>query len=48
MLKVKLPGLGNMKVKVDDGVETNFLPLNSFRAIFSHTLDRMDSLCPDS
>ena len=42
VLQLKFPhhnGLDNVTVKVDDGVEGNILPLNSFRAMFPHALD---------
>ena len=42
MLQLKLPhhnGTDNITVKVDDGAKGNILPLNSFRAMFPHTLD---------
>ena len=42
MLQLKLPhqnSIDNVTVKVDDGAEGNILPLNSFRAMFSHALD---------
>ena len=42
ILQLKLPhrnGTDNVTVKVDDGAEGNILPLNSFRAMFPHTLN---------
>ena len=42
ILQIKLPhhnGIGDLKVKVDDGAEGNIFPLNSFRTMFSHALD---------
>ena len=43
ILKIKLPhwnGIDNMRVKVDDGTEANILPLDYFRTMFPHALDR--------
>ena len=42
MLQLKLPhhsSTDDVTVKVDNGAEGNILPLNSFRAMFSHALD---------
>ena len=42
VLQLKLPhhnSADDVTVKVDDGAEGNILPLNSFRAMFPHTLD---------
>ena len=49
MLQLKLPhhnGTDDVTVKVDDGVEGNILPLNSFRAMFPHALDANGYLRP--
>ena len=43
ILKIKLPHwnvIDNMWVKVDDGAEANILPLDSFRTMFPHALDK--------
>ena len=43
MLQIKLAhhnGIDNLRVKVDNGVEANILPLDSFRTIFPHILDK--------
>ena len=43
ILNIKLPhqnGIDNMRVKVDDGAEANILPLDSFRTMFPHALDK--------
>ena len=43
ILSIKLPhqnGIDNMRVKVDDGVEANILPLDSFRTMFPHALNK--------
>ena len=42
VLQLKLPhhnGIDDITVKVDNGAEGNILPLNSFRAMFTHALD---------
>ena len=42
ILQIKLPhhnGIDNVTVKVNDGMEGNILPLNSFRAMFTHALN---------
>ena len=42
-LKIKLPHrkvVDNMKVIVDDGAEADILPLDSFRSMFPHVLDK--------
>ena len=49
VLQLKLPhhnGTDDITVKVDDGAEGNILPLNSFRAMFPHTLDANGYLKP--
>ena len=43
ILNIKLPhwnGIENMRVKVDDDAEVNILPLDSFRTMFPHALDK--------
>ena len=43
MLNIKLPHkdkVDNLIVKVNNGVEANILPLDSFRYMFPHTLDK--------
>ena len=43
MLQIKLPhcnGIDNLRVKVDNGAEANILPLDSFRTMFPHALDK--------
>ena len=43
LLKIKLPHrdvIDNLKVKVDDGAEANILPLDSFRSMFPHALNK--------
>ena len=45
ILNIKLPhqnGIGNVRVKVDDGAKANILPLDSFRTMFPHALDKQD------
>ena len=47
ILNIKLPhrnGIDNVKVKVDNGAEANILPLDSFRAMFSHALNKQGYL----
>ena len=39
MLQIKLPH-HNGRVKVDNDAEANILPLDSFRTMFSHALDK--------
>ena len=43
ILNIKLPHhnvIDNLQVKVDDGAEANILPLDSFRSMFPHALDK--------
>ena len=43
ILNIKLPhwnGIDNVRVKVDNGAEGNILPLDSFRTMFPHALDK--------
>ena len=43
IMNIKLPhqnGIDNMRVKVDDSAEANILPLDSFRTMFPHALDK--------
>ena len=43
ILNIKLPhqnGFDNMRVKVDNGAEANILPLDSFRTMFPHALNK--------
>ena len=43
VLNIKLPhrnGIDNMRVQVDNGAEANILPLDSFRTMFPHALDK--------
>ena len=43
ILNIKLPhqhGTDNLRVNVDDGAEVNILPLDSFRTMFPHALDK--------
>ena len=43
ILNIKLPhqnGMDNLQVKVDNGAEANILPLDSFRTMFLHALDK--------
>ena len=43
MLNIKLPHrdvIDNLIVKVNDGAETNILPLDFFRCMFTHALDK--------
>ena len=43
ILNVKLPhqnGMDNLRVKVCDSAEANILPLDSFRTMFPHALDK--------
>ena len=43
ILNIKLPhqnGIDNVRVKVDNGAEANILPLDSFRTMFPHALDK--------
>ena len=43
LLKIKLPHrdvIDNLQVKVDDGAEANILPLDSFRSMFPHALNK--------
>ena len=42
VLQIKVPhrnSIDDITFKVDDGVEGNILPLNSYRAMFPHALD---------
>ena len=43
ILNIKLPhhnGIDNIRIKVDDGADANISPLDSFRTMFPHALDR--------
>ena len=43
LLQIKLPHrdvIDNLKVKVNDGAEANILPLDSFRSMFPHALNK--------
>ena len=43
ILNIKIPHrnvIDNMRVKVDDGAEANILPLDSFRTMFPHALNK--------
>ena len=43
LLNIKLPHrdiVDEMKVKVNDGAEANILPLDSFRSMFPHALNK--------
>ena len=43
ILNIKLPhqnSIDNLRIKVDDGAEANILPLDSFRTMFPHALDK--------